>query len=243
SPKNKNLKSLRIAGSDITENTVSLLTQAPFFQQLQTLDLSFNPLRCEGANILGDAFASQQIKHLYLAYARNNSCDDEGIGLPFIEALARNEGSSSLELLDLAFADLGPEGLVKIAESPFLKKLKGLDLYMNHVEDEALVQFAASENFANMEFLLLRYNSLSDRSARAIASSEYASNLRFLYLQGNHITDEGAKALLTSPHLQNLECLFLGDNPVSDDIQGEIFEIEQLPKLYHVEIWPSPSFG
>jgi len=235
------LRHLFLADGDVNRETVSLLTAAPFFQQLETLDLSFNELEDEGGRALAEALVSGCLKQLYLAYARLNSVDAPGVGVEFARALARSAGGANLETLDLAFSDVEASGLLEIAASPHLKNLRKLDLYMNRVGDEALEAFAMSENFAHLEALLLRYNLLTDRAAVAIANSPFSSKLRMLYLQGNRIGDEGARALARSPHLNQLECLFLGDNHLSDEGSAALERPPGLPKLHTLETWPSPE--
>ena len=174
-----------------------------------------------------EAFAANPtlgpLRHLGL----EGTCADE----ERIAALAACPRLSELEHLDLFRTRTGV-GLVAIAQSPYLKKLRRLKVTL--VDDAAVRAFAEHAAFEGLEELGIERSSLGD-SVEALADASWMRSVRVLSLQENQVDDAGCRALAASPHLGALQDLQLYKNALTK--AGVEALLAGLPALRNLRVY------
>jgi uncharacterized protein (TIGR02996 family) len=200
----------------LTGEGLRMLVRSPNLERLEGLVLRNNHL---GGHDLA-AFAelgSQSLTHLDLSI---NPVGDVGT-----EHLTTLPSLANLRELLLrgsdrfAFTDLihGP-GVVALAVSPYLTRLRLLDLGANAVGDAGFARLVQSPNGQELEELGLAYNQvglIGDAGYRELTGSCLGS-LRRLVLSGNLIGAPGAQALAEWRRTKPLRCLELDQCGLGD---------------------------
>jgi serine/threonine protein kinase/hemoglobin-like flavoprotein/Ran GTPase-activating protein (RanGAP) involved in mRNA processing and transport len=210
------LHCLSVASNGLSAGSAGLLGGS--LPQLETLDLSHNPLGDEGGLALAESLSRMQVRDLRVA--------DCGLGADALGALLR-AAEGRLGKLCASSNPLGPEGveqLVAVAElaqleelelrdvgagasggravgaSPHLGGLRSLTLGSNGLGDEGASALLRGEgNLLRLESLSLPDERLGLASAVAVATSPLAGRLTRLVLSHNPLGDEGAEALARCP--------------------------------------------
>ena len=102
---------------------------------------------------------------------------------------------TSLNLLNLTYNGIGPDGVRTLAASPHLSNLTSLDLAYNGIRDAGVRALAASPHLSNLVSLNLKFNDIGTAGARALAASQHLGRLTHLNLLYNAIGAAGAQAL------------------------------------------------
>lgn len=120
-----------------------------------------------------------------------------------LETLASNPAFANLEVVqfhphaaepgDGAYLTL--DGVVALAHSPHLRKLRHLQLHMSDMGDEGCQEIVASGILKTLRILDLMYGRVTDEGARILASSPDLANLEVLNLSNNRLTSEGIAVL------------------------------------------------
>jgi uncharacterized protein (TIGR02996 family) len=92
--------------------------------------------------------------------------------------------------LDLSAQALGDDGVIRLADAPFLERVHGLNLGSTFMGDDAL---------------------------EALAHSPHLPELRELYINDNPITDDGIRQFVLSPLAERLDLLDVRTTQVGDD--------------------------
>ncbi len=173
------------------------------WSELRSLELKSNEAFGENAAAFAANPTLGPLRHLGLEGTRT---DAEGI-----EALAACDRLSQLEHLDL-FRTRAGAGLIAIAKSPYLKKLRRLRVTL--VDDDVVRAFAEHATFEALEELTIERSALSE-SIAALADAPWMRSVRVLSLQDNKVDLAGCKALAASPHLAGITELQLYKNALT----------------------------
>ena len=81
-------------------------------------------------------------------------------------------------------SDISGEGIVILAETPFVKKLKKLDLHATSVEDEGMSYFLKNEVSFHLEHLNLSmsWSRITNKTLYSLSISKFCNNLKVLNL-------------------------------------------------------------
>jgi uncharacterized protein (TIGR02996 family) len=182
-------------------------TDGRVFRDLASLDLSQSYVEDEGATILA------RVDFPALRSLRLSSCHirEEGV-----RALARAPWLAGLERLHLNANDLS-SGTVDLLAAP-LTSLRWLDLAGAQVTPEGLAALTASPHLQKLEILSLAGHELGNAMGTLLAASDTLPALRVLDLYDTGFTGEGLRALTRWPGLARLEALNL--SPVTADEDG-----------------------
>jgi uncharacterized protein (TIGR02996 family) len=104
---------------------------------------------------------------------------------------------------------LDRSGLVVLATTPHLNRLRTLDLSSNWIGDEGVEIVARAHCLSGLEHLHLGQSDIGDAGVRMLAATPALSNLRSLDLEGNPIGEAGLRALLKSRYLKRLTTLYV----------------------------------
>ncbi|MEZ4248464.1 MAG: globin domain-containing protein [Polyangiales bacterium] len=226
SPHLGGLRALAIAQNEVTASGATLFASAP--PQLESLDLSLNPLGDAGAEAAAEALRRLRIETLRVAGAslgangvaallragRLLSLDASQNAIGPDGALRLANAVGSLEQLALAGCNLGPRGARALLGAP--GRLRDLDLASNALGDDgATALVAAAPNLARLERLNLADDGIGADGAEALAVSSLATHLRELSLADGSLGDAGAEALARGRAWHALRVLDLRGNGIS----------------------------
>ncbi|CAG5119736.1 unnamed protein product [Candidula unifasciata] len=189
------------------------------FVSLQSLDLSWNPLK----DIPVDAFSSfkDSVRYLYL----------RGVGLTDVpQALST---LSSLTYLDLGNNNFtGVSVFKQITESPFAEKLSAL-----YLDSSGLTGVATFTNLTNIRVISLSNNRISDVPAGSLSTSltslDLSKNILVSVPKDVAIMTSLSYLDLSNNQLTNMQPKSLNGNPISV-ISADAFS--NLTRLRHLEI-------
>jgi uncharacterized protein (TIGR02996 family) len=146
------------------------------------------------------------------------------IGSEMPNVLAAAPQLSALRRLELAYPNVGDEGLTELARSPHLGNLTvlrveaGYTTYYNRPVHSAGVRvLAESPTLTRLQELELKYNAIDADGACALAGSPNLFGLKRLILKGNRIGDRGLRALSGSPRLRRISELDVSCNGIGDE--------------------------
>lgn len=213
------LESFGMRNTDLHDDVLWALADAPHLIALEHLDLSKNWLTARGMSHLENA-SDDTMPALTRLDLGSNQLEDTGA-----ERLSRWGGLSKLRELNLRHADIGPNGAWALAcalehgaiehlyldnnaleyagaaELCRLSGLKTLCLEHTRIDDHVVTALAESGALDGVRALYLAHNDLEDRAAIALAGCEGLEELEVLDLRYTRITTRGATALATSPYL------------------------------------------
>lgn len=176
------LRSLSLVRNGMTARALETLTGAPWFGNLTSLNLSFNPLGPAAGLVLGSAF----LRSLILG-----GC---GLGDEGVTALAASDCRPTS--LDLTACDVTDRGLEALAASPVLARVETLMLSMNRITDVGVEALVRSSHASNVKVLYASNNRIGDKGALALAG--WQGPLAF-HVENNPITETGTAALEALP--------------------------------------------
>jgi uncharacterized protein (TIGR02996 family) len=212
SPHLRGLRELSLAGNRVTDRGHWLLGRP--FPQLQSLDLSRNPLENSGIVWLSRARREKGLTCLGLF---QTGCSAAGA-----RALASCPVLEGVERLSLGHNALQDAGVAALADSPYLQRLRSLDLSGSQVSGAGVVALLNAPGLARLEALYLGNNGLRVEGVRRMATRPGLSRLRKLELRNNGLGDEGAKLILASPFLHPQTSIDLQGNYLSDSVKKEL---------------------
>ncbi len=126
-----------------------------------------------------------------------------------VQALAAWPGLAGVRRLK--FTNLGPEGALALATSPYLTALEELDLSGCSVDDAAALALAAAPALGRLVTLDLGHNNLTGQAASALLRAPTLAALRDLNLARNNIHGD---ELAAAPGPAGLTRLSLARNPL-----------------------------
>ncbi|MGE0041936.1 MAG: protein kinase [Vicinamibacterales bacterium] len=200
------LRSLAAAQNRITAAGVSLVGGAP--PELDTLDLSANPLGAEGATALAAVLPRLRLRSLAL-----DDCGLGGRGLAVVLAAT----PATLERLSAAGNGLGPDGARVVAGVDAACRPGAVDLSRNALGPEGLDALTRAAAFAGVRSAALASNGLGTGDGTAMAGAlDRLAALDRLVLADNAITDGAAAALAVAATAGRLAALDLSLNRIED---------------------------
>jgi uncharacterized protein (TIGR02996 family) len=255
SPHFVNLTELNLFQNHLNTEAIAVLQQAPFFAQLQALDLSnnfevgatavehlvagpkaaalrrlnlgFNQLGAAGVQALTAARQFfQGLNHLHVA---GNEVSAAGA-----RSLAHAGGN--LTELSIGWNPLRDEGVQALVQSSAASGLTSLDISRCGLGRAGAAALAQSPHLQGLTQLVLSGNSIRTEGIKALASSSVLSHLKVLDLTGNEIGDEGVKILAQSPHVSNLQALYLGANGLRIWSLRDLVMSPNLRNLYTLDL-------
>jgi len=230
SPHLGGLRTLVLAQNGTTAAGAGLLASAP--PQLESLDLSDNPLGDGAAAPIADALQRLRIGRLRLKRCGFGAAgiaqlvrvgrllqldaSHNDLGRRGAEMLAMAAESAQLETLEIAQCGLGAEGVRALFSSSVSSSLRHLDLSSNQLGDEGVTALVANApRLPRLESLTLMDDELGPHAAEALAVSSLAAHLRLLRLSHNHLGDRGAELLARGPSWHALRVLDLRGNRIT----------------------------
>lgn len=121
-----------------------------------------------------------------------------------------------LAALSFIGTDLGDDGAMLIAQSPYLCGLRELYLETNLIELPGARALAEAPALAPLTELHLEGNPIGDLGAEAIVNAVQPRQLTKLGLVACDIGETGGKLIGGSPRLAQIRCLNLGSNPLGN---------------------------
>lgn len=230
------LKQLKLNGYGLDEAFPQML-QAPYIDQLNTLELSDAELEREQLKALIKTGLLKQLERLALT-----QCELELSALkPLLSAPA-----PQLKHLDLSANNLNTSALVAILKSELGLQLSSLGFAYNSI-DEGNAFTKLKDAPLNLEQLDLSCTNIPTRALKALGQCTWMKNIKVLNLSGNELHDTtDLKALLKSPHLGNLEQLILKGNYLSEEDYEYIHNAMTLPKVvrdqFQAELWDEDDY-
>jgi Ran GTPase-activating protein (RanGAP) involved in mRNA processing and transport len=211
---------LRFNGLDGT--AAGVLAQAPFAGQLQTLNLSGNPLGDAGWEQLASGTWSN-LRRLNLA---ETAASDRGLA-----ALAQSPGFPALRELLIERNEFSAMGAQALAQAPWLGQLHTLDVHQDKpgFGDEGIIALAKSGRLTNLRTLDLYNAGLGPRGAEALATS--GARFLSLHLSFNAIGAAGARALVRSGALRRVRELYLWFCEIGDDGMAALMQHDGLQRI------------
>ncbi len=205
----KNLKEIDIRSKNIP---IEIFDVFKSFTFLQSLGISKNNIRSEGALALADCLKSC-IKLQTLEISKTN------IGSEGALALADSlKSCTNLQTLDISENSIGPEGAAALADGlKSCTNLQTLDISENSIGREGAAALADGLQFCtNLEVLDISENDIGSEGAVALADGlRFCINLKSLEFMKNSIDSKGAIGL--GDHLKfwaNLQTLDISWNSV-----------------------------
>jgi uncharacterized protein (TIGR02996 family) len=185
----------------------------PLLADVRELDLCNADLGTAGLTVLVRSPHLRRLEALDLGF---NGLDDTGAGV-----LARGSSLSNLTTLALNDNDrITGEGLIQIAESPFLAGLTALDVSGNDIGEAGLTAVVASQAMERLHSFRINGNPIGDAGAAVLARSRLLARMlnadTKLELRSTGIGPAGAAALAACPALATCSCLDLTANPLGD---------------------------
>lgn len=178
---------------------------------LQSLDLNYMGIDCEGMNVLAAGVACiQSLKSFDLSH---NPIGDEGLQSLAV-GLANNK---NLETVDLSNnQSFSAVGLRRFSDVIFTAlNLKEVNLSNNSIDDEGLQALAAGmTNHCTLEKLDISWNAISSEGLQALTAAK-PSSLRWLNLTNNAVDDDALKALVRGLEYLGIETLNLSRNRIT----------------------------
>ncbi len=213
SPWLAHLRGLDLSNNGIDSAGLAHLTASRFLCLLQALDLSDNPIGPAGAGLLATAWSADELSELHLARC--------GLWHEGLLALIGSRSGHPLRLrrLDLSDNGLYRLALVRLVDSPGMRRLESLDLSGNPLGNNGASVLADSSNASELVDLGLSGTGAGDREVIALATSRHLRKLRSLDLRfhscGRQLDRAGVDRggigeLARSPLLGQLRRLLLG---------------------------------
>jgi uncharacterized protein (TIGR02996 family) len=154
-------------------------------------------------------------RHL-LALEELNLGNHTGIDAAGVRELSSSPNLANLSVLLLHYNPLGDEGLITLAWSEQLPRLR--ELYVSGIgAGDRGASTVAGGRLRDLTDLDLRDNQIGDEGVEALANWNWAGDrLQALYLVNNRIGERGANSLAMTAHLPNLAQLYLNHNAIGD---------------------------
>lgn len=205
SPHMKNLRHLDLTSNNIHSEGMETIVKSPNLKNLESLNLTKNFIEYNGVKALKDSGNLWNLKHLNLSF---NSINDKGA-----QKISDSPILKNLESLDLSNNNLGEVfqfyanpnikggveaipvnlrkniyddlGVVAIANSPYLRKLKSLNLSGNTIREAGSLAISKSQTLKNLQHLNISNAKYFDIGK--IAQSQTLTNLQVLDVRNNQI--------------------------------------------------------
>jgi len=206
------LSQLRMGYVRLDSESVEAMTEAPWFSQLELLDVSWTGLDADQLQTL----FNKPLPHLRWLILSGNS-SDKGV---WLDALPRWQRLTGLAVFN---NDIGSENLQKLLAWPGLAGITALDLGRNNLTTKDAEAIADCELLSSLQYLSLGGNTIGDKGLRALIGSPYLNNLGGLSLWGNGIKVRTARLLLNRDNLPGLGFLYAGSNSFSEKALEERF--------------------
>jgi uncharacterized protein (TIGR02996 family) len=156
---------------------------SPLLARLRGLDLSREPVRVRGCELLAGCPHLAGLAELRLARA--------DLTPTAVRALFRPDSHlRRLRLLDLGWNNLHAPAGEALAGAPHLAGLTHLDLDLNRLGAEGVSALAGSPHLANLTYLRLAHNNILPAGARALLTSPHLGKLHTLYLRSNRLSKD-----------------------------------------------------
>ena len=256
----RNLKSLRLAGTDLTVKGIESLAQSPNCRELEELDISFMGDRETGDGTIEKLAASHYLKNL-----KRLICVDSGAGDVSAKLIAETRSlGEKLNHLKLNDGAITAAGAAALADSEFLKRLVHLDLCENQsIGDSGCLSLAEAPWMRRLEhinlnwvgmtnvglsailqsleqptFLDLGRNELKEGSLSLIAEAHGLRRVRELNLRGIEFDESEIAAFVTSPVLSKVKSLELSFCPdrVADQLVVDLAQSPQWNSLNSLDL-------
>jgi Ran GTPase-activating protein (RanGAP) involved in mRNA processing and transport len=138
----------------------------------------------------------------------------QGIGDDGLAAIVAARAFADLRELEVANASVSPAGVAVLAGSPLASRLRRLDLSTNDLGFDGAVALAVTP-WPVLRDLRLRRCALDDAAIEPLAQADFR-DMRDLDLSYNSVGQPGAVSLATSARLETLWRLNLHDNFIGD---------------------------
>jgi serine/threonine protein kinase/hemoglobin-like flavoprotein/Ran GTPase-activating protein (RanGAP) involved in mRNA processing and transport len=258
-PQLTGLSALDISQNDLTPSGIALLDGAAL--QLESLDLSSNPIGQKGAEVLNATIGHLRLRHLKVRRTgltveelgrivqggkgnlRELDASDNPLQSGDSKSLSRVPELMSLQKLRLNGIEAGRPELAAIFSSPYFGNLEDLSLNSNALGDEGLTELAAISGLSRLSMLSLQDNGIGYQGAAALATSPLAAHLTRLDLSYNQLSDAGAEALARGITWHQLQQLHLRSNGIGFGGAAALFTGKALGMLQVVDLADNPLFG
>ena len=200
------LAKIDVSANEINECEVDQLSHLSLFNQLISIDISFNATK---GTVLRSVMLSQQNK-IKEFVARKCKIPGDRLRVP-----TANDRPSGIAELDLFVNNIGDCGASFIASQPFYSTISKLDIGANNISMDGLSEICNSTTLLSLNELNLWLNKIGDSGAQTIANSKNMTHLTKLNLRNTNIGDSGFASLVSSSELKNLVDLNVSQNNIS----------------------------
>jgi Leucine-rich repeat (LRR) protein len=245
------LREIGLSGNDLAAlpalpaNLIALeladnrLGTVPALPQLQSLDVSRNPLRSfdfpaglERLTASGCGLPVESLRPLTALAELDASFN--ALGPAGADAIA--ELPVRLRRLDLSFNDIESGGAEALAFAESLSSLVSLNLSANRIDAAGAVALADSPHFGTVEELTLATNPIGDCGAVALLRGEAFGSLQRLDISNCRLTDDGVAGLCATGALGGLRALSLAWNPCGDAAAHALARCPDLAGLRELDL-------
>ena len=215
------LNTLQISACHLAGDDIGRLVESNFFHRLQSLDVAFNRLGCNGIRQLSRC----QFKSLEELDLRQTECDDEGIAellnADFSRKLRKLSVQNNREITDSGFDNLCP------ITGPAL--LESLDLSFTGIGDLGIQRLLDSGFLDSLQTLRLSYlKNSTNRTVKNLCSHSLAMRLsHFVYAGAEPLGGLELSAMSSAPAFQQLQHLELEVNGSDDNLNEGLAAVSQ----------------
>ena len=163
--------------------------------------------------------------------------EDNRIGPEGVRRLTEAPWLAILRSLTLRVEDVGASGVESLAYCPALASLTALDFGSNDLTAAAIQALAASRHLTRLERLDLGGNAIDAAAARALAQNGRLGGLKDLGLSFNNLLgDAGLEELAHSRHLNQLRRLRLRETSLRQGAAHALAQSPYLHQLTHLDL-------
>lgn len=189
--------------SGIGDEEFIMLAQAPWFEQIESLNMQCTDITCKGLQALEQKGTLKALNSLDLS---NNKRIEDRV----VATLAKTPFINNLESLSFRSTRITARGIEKLAKSCSFKALKVLDIGWNlYLEDAGLEALAQAPWAGQLESLFVDTTDITAVGIAALSQPETFKALTVLDVAKNTIGDQGIEQLLKAPFAHTLESLNL----------------------------------
>lgn len=240
----KGLKVLELSGS-LNTNSLPTLLDDPIFNQLESLELSYNNISGQPLDALATAFPKLNTLKLISADLVDNDIDALTNTLAHLKTLditfnKQLSGATfatiathckALRVLKSYGAQPDIEGITRLGCAETLtSRLNQLMLVSTYLGPPFAAALFETRQWTSLEQLDIRNNRIGPQGAKVLAASSFDA-LSSLNIGGNNIGERGIKSIVESTWANQLTSLSMSATPLSDRACDIIAQSESLSNL------------
>lgn len=227
SPYLKNLEELDISDCNISREAMVVLVSSPYLANLRVLRCCGNDIDVEVLRSLVRSPSISNLEELYMSQVPMQG---------YLPYLAECSWFSKLKKLDLSWGDLEADDMQFFANLNYELELEVLHLCQNKIAGEGVVTLARSECLNKLKLLFIAGNNNDFEFEKDIVYSPFLTNLVWFNFQDMNMSDEDLIYFSKSPNLKGAEELCLSGNPFGDVGVEVLSKVEALTNITSLDL-------